>query len=698
MIKMFNSFVNNTEDNLVTESMAIAKKILKEYEVEETDTNYIEIRDILSPNFGYLPLFVKFKFRDRISIPRIQRIVALMRTYKNLLTSKKIDPNTYDNFEQLDDAISTAIIRNEDLKFAKSFISNKYAHLLDDNNINLFGQLRNFESSHRRIQMLLAKKLAAFKTVEELATALNQLISSFAGKFDADTKEVQVIENDGQVVYKSENELIARVPTFKSCKALGSSSWCISRDLYYFNNYASKYNRQFIYWDFRKDPSNRFSQIGITVNISNHVTACHDKYDSYYHGYNNIMSNIPHVNKNDILLMYSQGLRIAKDIQNSFSITNDEIKEQNPYYFAKLSDYKDFEDIKNFLKSSKTINRDDYLEILNKYVDNDEHTKALDLLSIKPIKNFELLEKLSEKSDNISAKLNVPEYIEYCFKVFNKTKLDKLEDLIKIFDDNKKLRGGVGGYANFRNIIFNIKRSKIINKDMLDSDIILLGVKLMKHLQTMNISVSNDNDSDINNITFKKSTILSSFTPIFSELFSDIPKNKHLISIIYIYINKVRGNAYSIFDNILSDDILDMLSKLNIYRFPDRELSSKYLRENTDIKCPKLIKRYITQSLIPINLLLKHVLLLNDDKITTTFVNMYYSNIFNGIKLIKANVTTIDYIKNNIKMSVGIISKLYNYNSTQYADIIASIIEKANLTEENFNKTTITKLKKSKFL
>lgn len=75
------------------------------------------------------------------------------------------------------------------------------------------------------------------------------------------------IDDTSEIVYQNENDnlLILKISTFKQSKLLGTNKWCISRDESHFDNYTTNRFQYFIY-DFNKEPSDKLSKIGITLN------------------------------------------------------------------------------------------------------------------------------------------------------------------------------------------------------------------------------------------------------------------------------------------------------------------------------------------------------------------------------------------------------------------------------------------------
>ena len=352
----------------INENMQQAKALVAKLGHSEDEEGFQEIKKILDPNFGYMPVFIKFHYRDKISISRIGNMYDMIKTYSQLLKNVKINPSTYDKFETLDDDINKAIIHNENLKFARSFISNKYAHLLNEDNIRLFGEIRKYESKHEKIEAYLIKKIAGFKDPQHFGEALQNLLNSLAGKWDMESMAARAESEGGVVVYKHNQGkwLIIKVPNFAACKRLGSSSWCIARSASYFNSYVATYGIQYIVYNFSKNSGDAWSMIGATVN-----TAAHDKSDNnviYGYGYGNrqvqvnglpadIVKRLVGPKKEDVLNMISQGFRPNQQLIGSMEITNQEIESIVPTYFKTLKDMKigeqSIEDIQNFLKTRR---------------------------------------------------------------------------------------------------------------------------------------------------------------------------------------------------------------------------------------------------------------------------------------------------------------------------------------------------------
>ena len=403
---------------LILENMQQARSLVAKLGGNETDIDFITLRKLLEPNFGYFPLFIKFRYRDKISIERIKTLYGLISQYRQLLTSRKIQPLTYDNFEKLDDDINRAIIYNEDLKFAKSFISNKYIHLLDDEGIKLFGEIRKHESSHSKIQEYLTKKIAAYKTPQEFNEALKKLLNSLAGNFDSDTISIEVESKGGEIVHQDKNCIIAKIPNFEVSKKLGSTSWCISRNASYWKQYVNNYGIQYFVWTFSlKDPrkyktlnlnvSDNRSLIGITVDFNGRVTAAHDKSDDdifYSYTYEKILGdNIKYIKgptKEDIINCVKNGYIPTYHILSKFEISTEDILKIDPHYFKKAGEFfdevsktKNIDDLTTFLKRRKGFRKEGYYGIIFDLINSDKwddvwkafNTKLLcddDLLSL----------------------------------------------------------------------------------------------------------------------------------------------------------------------------------------------------------------------------------------------------------------------------------------------------------------------------
>lgn len=378
------------------ESVDQAKKVLSTLGVTNT-SGFDKLKDILSPNFGYLPLFTKFHYRDKIAISRIEQIYELIKQYSQLLKSTKINPLEYDNFEKLDDAINKSIIRNENLKFAKSFISNKYAYLLSEEGISLFGELKRLESSHKKVQDYMMRKIAAFKSPEEFNSSLSSLVNSLSGGWDPESVISRAEVAGGILVFTNGPIVLAKIPNYKVSKELGSSSWCISRSESYFKSYTIGRGVQYFAWNTDLPQSDKLSLIGITVDMHGQISACHNKSDGWLDVNSKALSpfrkHLKGPTKEDILNVIKNGMRVTIPDLENFKISKKEVLDIDPNYFKTSSEL--LKDIKSGidLKESdiKRLSSDGYLKYMKELIKDNKSDQFWKMFKKRPSRSEEIL-------------------------------------------------------------------------------------------------------------------------------------------------------------------------------------------------------------------------------------------------------------------------------------------------------------------
>lgn len=386
--------------------MSEIKKYLSDKKISESNNDFLKIKDILSPNFGYLKSYCKFHFEHNISHKRLQDFHNLCKSYSQLINNHKIIISDYNNFEELDDKINSIILENDNKKFAYKFVSNKYKFLIDDEVIRLFGELRTIDNSHSRIQSLLTSKLAAYKTIEEFKEAITKVINSFKGAYDSDTIEIEVIEAGGIVLFKNDKYLICETPSFQSCKKLGSSSWCISRSNSYFRHYAGKTGKQHILYDFTYNRSHQYAKIGVTTDIMGRINHSYDNYD-YSCDYNLTYKKTNYLykpmSKESCLSRVKDGHRFDDCVYNQLGITYEEIINIDKNYYLKLKDIdkNNIDDVIDYVSKRGGLRKNDltkvYLEIAG-----DDYENLFNLLNAKFVFTEEIYNHI--KKDKVATR------------------------------------------------------------------------------------------------------------------------------------------------------------------------------------------------------------------------------------------------------------------------------------------------------
>lgn len=183
----------------------------------------------------------------------------------------------YKIFEAIDDNMHK-ILKNHKIKqYADSISSSKYSNLYDDNTYKIMEGLYDLKVSKQDLQDYVGKKLAAYKTTELLNDALKQLLASF-NDFSPDAVIKKAEHSGAEVLLSSDDMVILKIFSFDQSKALGSNSWCISRDKSYFNSYTSKNKEQYFVYDFNYESTQIESMIGVTLDNGNY-SAAHFKND-----------------------------------------------------------------------------------------------------------------------------------------------------------------------------------------------------------------------------------------------------------------------------------------------------------------------------------------------------------------------------------------------------------------------------------
>lgn len=226
--------------------------------------------------------------------------------------------------EQLDDEIAD-IKRIHDVQvFSASIISTKYKHLYNEKIHYQMLSLVDLKVTKDELQDNIGKKMAGFKTPEDLNAALQKYINSLQD-FDMESVLRKSNNCNAKVVLQNDDLLVLKINDFEASKLLGSGSWCISRSSNHFESYVNERNtHQFFVFDFTKEANDSESMIGITLDQWGERSAAHLKNDDYLSESNKIFKRFQ---KEIIINNLELFPKMSKELKEAYNIRDSDIHE-----------------------------------------------------------------------------------------------------------------------------------------------------------------------------------------------------------------------------------------------------------------------------------------------------------------------------------------------------------------------------------
>lgn len=266
--------VNDNGTLKVVNDNTTAKKIMENlfkdeisFELRKKPTVAKQILKMYSGNFSY--------FRSAM---------IAVNTYnqnENILKAQNFDISDYKDksFEILDDAMSEHIREHKIKQYAHSIASNKYIKTLyNEDTYSILKEIYDLNVEASVLQDFVGKKIAAYKTPQELNNALTKMLNNFSD-FNMDKIIEKSKNSKAEIMYNEDDVLVLKINNFSQSNELGSNSWCISRNDYYFDSYTKNQNTQYFIYDFNKSSKDDESMIGLTLSANGEYHTAHKKND-----------------------------------------------------------------------------------------------------------------------------------------------------------------------------------------------------------------------------------------------------------------------------------------------------------------------------------------------------------------------------------------------------------------------------------
>lgn len=202
---------------------------------------------------------------------------------ENILKAHSFDMitelKTSRSFEEFDDKIHKVVRKHKIEQYAMSIVSNKYKNLYSEKTLTLMEELYDMGISTHVLQDMIGKKMASIKNTRSLNAALKSLFDSING-FEISNIKMKAAANNVKILFEAEDYLVLEIDSFKQSKAMGSPSWCISREQYHFDTYTEGGNIQVFAYDFSLTSKDNKSIVGVTLTRHMKVHAAHNKNDT----------------------------------------------------------------------------------------------------------------------------------------------------------------------------------------------------------------------------------------------------------------------------------------------------------------------------------------------------------------------------------------------------------------------------------
>ena len=202
---------------------------------------------------------------------------------ENILKAHSFDMinelKTSRSFEDFDDKIHKVVRKHKIEQYAMSIVSNKYKNLYSEKTFTIMEELYDMGISTHVLQDMIGKKMASIKNTRSLNAALKSLFDSING-FEISNIKMKAAANNVKILFEAEDYLVLEIDSFKQSKAMGSPSWCISREQYHFDTYTEGGNIQVFAYDFSLTSKDNKSIVGVTLTRHMKVHAAHNKNDT----------------------------------------------------------------------------------------------------------------------------------------------------------------------------------------------------------------------------------------------------------------------------------------------------------------------------------------------------------------------------------------------------------------------------------
>ena len=245
------------------ENVQQSKKILKELNIPETNEEYVELREILKRNIGYLGKFTEWLFNYDISLEELEEL------YKKVREIRKLD-KPLDSFESPYELLNYIKSRESDMKL------NQIIKSIPSRNRRLVNQklkdflLKNIEYSEY-IKDLYSKKSGGYRSVDDFIKLTSRNINNIKSGWTAEAIKYE----ESEVVYRDNITLILDIPNYERSCVLGTTYWCISTNERHWDKHTTDFNKQYFIYDFSETIGDKRSLIGVTIQPDGSIESSH---------------------------------------------------------------------------------------------------------------------------------------------------------------------------------------------------------------------------------------------------------------------------------------------------------------------------------------------------------------------------------------------------------------------------------------
>lgn len=252
------------ETYMIFENMQQAKKTLKELHIDETNPDFLRLKEMLKKSPGYLGKFTDWLFRDHTEFDQLESVYNKLREIKidKPLTDFKTAEELFDYFQKFEIDKKVRHLINALPSRTRAYVTDDLKKLLSMN-LKYYDQIRDlyFNKGGREI----------YKNSEKLYKDTQTVIENNSGAFNLETILEKIKGKHLEIHYQTPNLLMCRILDYETSCEIGSPHWCIVTDKSYWNQYVDGSTQQYFIWDFTKNVSDKKHMMGVTMGMGTDI-------------------------------------------------------------------------------------------------------------------------------------------------------------------------------------------------------------------------------------------------------------------------------------------------------------------------------------------------------------------------------------------------------------------------------------------